>query len=78
MVCFEAEIGDGDSGGPVWIEGTHTVVGLATSGLEEIKPEFSPLTCLTPLYPTIGRPLNEGVLTNVEMTPIHLRTYNEN
>lgn len=30
--CFDAPIKDGDSGGPVWIEGTNTAFGINSSG----------------------------------------------
>jgi YD repeat-containing protein len=77
-VCFEAQITVGDSGGPVWIEGTHTVVGLATEGGGRlITPETSAETCATPLLASEGRPGNTGALTNEAMAPIHIRLYGE-
>lgn len=41
--CFEAPVRPGDSGGPVWIDGTNTAVGITSSG--------SSRTCAAALMP---------------------------
>jgi YD repeat-containing protein len=78
LICFESEVGEGDSGAPVWIDGTHTVVGLVSAFpiSYETKKEFASVTCFTALKPTAGLPTNEGILTNQEMIPLQLRTDN--
>lgn len=75
--CFNAKVQEGDSGGPVWIEGTHTAVGLTSVGKGPLGSETYRETCATPLLPGNGPPLNTAILTNEELTPIHLRTYGQ-
>lgn len=71
LFCFSAKIRKGDSGGPVWIQGSHTAVGLATNGDEPLGNETYSETCATPLLPG-DLPSNAAILTNAKMNPMHL------
>jgi hypothetical protein len=75
LTCFHADIHEGDSGGPVWIEGTHSAVGLATEGRHEIAPELFSETCAVSLEPGPSAPNNSAVLTNLALGNLQLRTY---
>jgi sugar lactone lactonase YvrE len=73
MVCFHAQSVKGDSGGPVWIEGTNIAVGLAARGRNKIADETFAQTCAAPLLPGKGNPQNRAILTHTSMAPMHLR-----
>lgn len=51
IYCFNAKLRKGDSGGPVWIQGSHTAVGLATNGRGSLGNETFKETCATALLP---------------------------
>ncbi len=72
MVCFKAGSRVGDSGGPVWIEGTGNAVGLVTAGTKFTKPK--PETCYTPLKPIPGYPGAPGALRAPGMGNLTLMT----
>ena len=77
LFCFGANIHGGDSGGPVWIRGTHTVVGLATHGRGIIAKEEERETCATALLPSVveGKnlmPEDAASLTNSKLRPLTL------
>jgi tripartite motif-containing protein 71 len=64
----------GDSGAPVWQEGTKSAVGILTAGAEdedgnEIAPSY-----FTPLLPLAGRPHMPGAFGDQELAPLHLFT----
>jgi YD repeat-containing protein len=64
-VCYRAVSIPGDSGAPVWVEGTHNAVGLVSYGwnfLNAQKQIVGGVTCLTPLRPISGRPEAPGAL----------------
>jgi tripartite motif-containing protein 71 len=76
LFCFDARIHGGDSGGPVWIRGTHTVVGLATHGRGVIAKELERETCATALLPSVvegSSPMPEDAasLTNTKLQPLN-------
>jgi hypothetical protein len=77
LFCFEAKIHGGDSGGPVWIRGTHTVVGLATHGRGTIASELYRETCATALLPSVvnhkeAMPPDSAILTNSKLAPLRI------
>jgi len=65
--CFNRGSRDGDSGSPIWIEGTNTAVGILSSGGEG-ETCFAPLL-LDPEYP--GTP---GVFGDVRLGALGLAT----
>jgi tripartite motif-containing protein 71 len=77
LFCFTAKLRKGDSGGPVWINGSHIAVGLATNGRGSLGNETYKETCATALLP--GRvntkedmPDNTAILSNVKIAPLQL------
>ncbi len=71
--CFREYTEGGDSGGPIWIEGTGTAVGMLTRGYEEWEsPE--PATCFEPLKPYPEMSLDSAIFSNSRMAPLHLVT----
>jgi hypothetical protein len=55
--CFDRRTEEGDSGGPVWIEGTGTAVGLISAGDNQS-------TCFASLLPDAQHPTTPGALTD--------------
>lgn len=85
MVCYKALSLNGDSGGPVWVEGTHNAVGLLTYGWNFLKEEkgaggvtwkiLGGVTCLTPLLPLASKPDEApGALNAPGMGELHIAT----
>jgi YD repeat-containing protein len=73
--CFKAKIHGGDSGGPVWILGTHIGVGLAVRGKGVEVDEVQPETCFVGMYPSAGVPPDGAVMTNQEMAGVYPQVY---
>ncbi len=69
VVCVKADSRVGDSGGPVWIEGTHKAVGLVSAGS---KKEF----CYMPLLSLPGIAGAPGALKAPGMGDLNLMTRN--
>jgi YD repeat-containing protein len=67
LTCFKEPSIGGDSGGPVWIKGTHKAIGLVSAGDNDE-------TCLTPLLPVQGHPQAPGVLAAPGMGSLNLLT----
>lgn len=67
VVCFSAVSRVGDSGGPVWIEGTQNAVGLVSAG---DKDE----TCYTPLKPLPAIAGAPGALNAPGIDGLHFMT----
>lgn len=65
--CFDAVSLNGDSGGPVWIEGTHTAVGILSSG-------DSSSTCFQPLLDDPEYPSARGALIDSRLAPLGIAT----
>ncbi|HEX5762133.1 MAG TPA: DUF6531 domain-containing protein [Solirubrobacterales bacterium] len=61
--CFDRRTESGDSGAPVWIEGTGTIVGLVSVGDHRS-------TCFAALIPDPEHPLTPGALTDSELSPL--------
>jgi hypothetical protein len=61
--CFDRRTEEGDSGGPVWIEGTGIAVGLVSVGDNES-------TCFASLLPDAEHPTTPGVLTDGRLSPL--------
>jgi DNA-binding beta-propeller fold protein YncE len=72
-VCFQAYAEEGDSGGPVWIEGTHAAVGLVVAGRDRIAPEKFGETCAVPLRTRYGVPPKAAVLANGGLGSLKVR-----
>jgi hypothetical protein len=85
-MCFGSYIWGGDSGSPVWVEGTGVAVGIAVTGWggpeepgldqgEREEEEGSPEeTCMSLLLPYPDRSPASSVFTNPDMAPLHLVT----
>lgn len=85
-MCFEAYIWGGDSGSPVWVEGTGVAVGIAVTGYggpdepglspeEKAVEESAPKeACAVLLLPYQNRPLGGSVFGNSDLAPLHLVT----
>ena len=67
LTCFKERSIGGDSGGPVWIKGTHKAIGLLSAG-------DSDESCLTPLLPVDGHPQAPGILSAPGLGSLHLLT----
>ncbi len=67
LTCFKGVSIGGDSGGPVWIRGTHKAIGLVSAGDDDD-------TCLTPLLPVSGHPQAPGALAAPGMGSLNLMT----
>jgi len=61
--CFDRRSIEGDSGGPVWIEGTGTAVGILSSGTNTA-------TCFSPLLPDPARPNVPGAFSDARIMPL--------
>lgn len=61
--CFDRRTEEGDSGGPVWIEGTGLVVGLVSVG-DNVS------TCFAPLLPDPNHPSMPSGLTDDRLAPL--------
>jgi YD repeat-containing protein len=61
--CFDRRTEEGDSGGPVWIEGTGTAVGIVSVG-----NDYS--TCFAPLEPNPEHPAAPSALTDGRLAPL--------
>ena len=85
-VCFEEYIWGGDSGGPVWIEGTGIAVGIAVSGFggpdepgltpreREEEAQNPKEACASLLLPYPDRPAIGSVFGSPDLAPLHLMT----
>jgi hypothetical protein len=85
-MCFEEYIWGGDSGSPVWVEGTGVAVGIAVSGYggpdepglspaEKAEEESSPKeACASLLLPYPNRPPAASVFGSPDLAPLHLVT----
>jgi hypothetical protein len=77
LFCFDARVRGGDSGGPVWINGSHTAVGLASNGRGSLGNETYKETCATALIPgelKAGEPMpsETAIMSNSQITPLEL------
>lgn len=85
-VCFEEYIWGGDSGSPVWVEGTGVAVGIAVMGyggpeepgltLQEAEEELGAPkeACATLLTPYPDQPPEASVFGSPDLAPLHLVT----
>ena len=85
-VCFEEYIWGGDSGSPVWIEGTGKAVGIAVSGTGgPDEPGLTPTqkanranepeeTCATLLLPDPEQLPEGSAFRSPDLAPLHLVT----
>jgi tripartite motif-containing protein 71 len=75
QVCYDAKSLEGDSGGPVWIEGTRLVVGSLSFGWDKVNPVtekvIGDVTCFTPLSPLPDRPSAPGALAAPGIGHLH-------
>ncbi|HEU4739952.1 MAG TPA: DUF6531 domain-containing protein [Solirubrobacterales bacterium] len=61
--CFDRRTEQGDSGGPVWIEGSETAVGIVSAGTDTE-------TCFAPLLPNPEHPQAPSALTDSRLAPL--------
>ena len=85
-MCFKEYIWGGDSGSPVWVEGTGVAVGIAISGYggpdepgltleEKAEEEEAPEeACAALLLPYQGRPSAGSIFGSPDLAPLHLVT----
>jgi sugar lactone lactonase YvrE len=86
IVCFQEYIWGGDSGSPVWVEGTGVAVGIAVLGYggpnepgltpqEQAEAAEDPEeACATLLIPYPGRNPAASAFDSSDMAPLHLVT----
>jgi hypothetical protein len=73
--CYEGALAEfGDSGGPVWKQGTHLAVGLITAGSVDSLGNPRDEGCLTPLLPVPGHPHVQAVFGARGLGSLHLLT----
>jgi len=69
--CFGVKGTYGDSGAPVWIQGTGTAVGIVSSGAN-VAGQYE--TCFTPLLPEANVPGVPAALEHPGLAPLTLAT----